>query len=223
MNKRPLKCAGRIVIGGLALAFFLQMMMGFLGVPRWVGGWLSWDSLQLAVPPRYVVVLGGGGIPSESGLIRTYYAAKIGMTMTGTTFVVSLPCEGDPQTNSVGRMRDELVMRGIPSNSVVLEYASYNTHEQAVNIGLLLGEKALGDPVLLVTSPYHVKRALRCFRKQGFTQIAAVSAVDTEAEGDFGAQSMLGLRYVFWASLDAVLQYSREAAAMLYYRLRGWI
>ena len=223
MNKRPLKSAGRILVSLFALVFILQMLVGFLGVPGWVIGWLSGDSFELTVQPRYVVVLGGGGIPSESGLIRTYYAAKLGMTMTGATFVVSLPCEGDPETNSVGRMRDELVMRGIPSNTVVLEYASYNTHEQAVHIGLLLGDEALGDPVLLVTSPYHVRRALRCFRKQGFRQIAAVSAVNMGAEADYESASLLGLRYVFWANLDALLEYSREAVAVFYYRLCGWI
>ena len=63
MNKRPLKSAGRILVSLFALVFILQMLVGFLGVPGWVIGWLSGDSFELTVQPRYVVVLGGGGIP----------------------------------------------------------------------------------------------------------------------------------------------------------------
>lgn len=223
MKKTFLKYTGRVIVYAFACAFAIQVLVGFLGLPAWFVARFSWDSMELATQPRFVVVLGGGGIPSESGLIRTYYAAEIGRTMTGTTFVVSLPCDGDPETNSVGRMRDELVLRGIPSNTILLEHTSFNTHEQAVNIGSMLGKKALEAPVLLVTSPFHVKRALYCFRKQGFTQIATISAMDTGAEAELGPDSLIELRYVFWANLESMLDYIREAAAMLYYRLNGWI
>ena len=206
-----------------ATAFVLQIVLGFTGMPLWALRWVAYDKEELAGQPDYLVVLGGGGIPSESGLIRTYYAAKIGRSFTGTTFIVSLPCIGDPATNSVGRMRDELVMRGIPKSAIRMEYDSYNTHEQAVAIARMLGAEKLDRPVLLVSSPVHVRRALGCFRKAGLTQVSCIPAYNVGAEADFGNKTLVGLRYAFWANLEAEIKWVREVIAMLYYKSRGWI
>jgi uncharacterized SAM-binding protein YcdF (DUF218 family) len=214
---------GRAVLALAAIAFILEMAGGLFGVPGWLVGWLTSDEFELKGPPRYVVVLGGGGIPSESGLIRTYYAAAMGTNWPHATFVVSLPSDGDPATNSVGRMRNELVMRGIRASAVKLECRSFDTHEQAVNIARLLGGGALKDPVLLVTSSYHVKRALLCFRRAGFEQVACIAAAGIGPEADFGGGVQLNLRYAFWANLQTEVDFAREIVALVYYRLRGWI
>ncbi|MFH0953247.1 MAG: YdcF family protein [Verrucomicrobiota bacterium] len=220
---RALRRAGRAVVIVSAVAFILQVAVGLFGMPWRLVARLTGDDFKLEVEPRYVVVLGGGGIPSESGLIRTYYAAAIGTNLPGATFVVSLPSDGDPATNSVGRMRDELVLRGIPASAVRLEYRSFDTHEQAVSIARLLGSEALAEPVLIVTSPYHAKRALLCFRKAGFRRVACLAAVGIGPEADFGAGLQLNLRYAFWANLEAEVEFAREIVALAYYKLRGWI
>lgn len=221
--KRGLRRLGRGAMTVAAIAFFLQVTIGLLGIPGWLIGWLAHDAAELDVPPRYVVVLGGGGIPSASGLIRTYYAAEIGTNLTGATFIVSLPCDGDPETNSVGRMRNELVLRGISRSAVRMEYRSFNTHEQAVSIARMLGEGALAEPMLLVTSPYHVRRALLCFRKAGFKRVACAAAYDVGPEADFGGGMQLNLRYGLWANLQALVDFERELVALALYGLKGWI
>ncbi|MBX7259624.1 MAG: YdcF family protein [Candidatus Hydrogenedentes bacterium] len=209
-----------MVVRFAAAAFFLQVVIGFTGMPRWRA---NRHAEADAAAPAYIVVLGGGGIPSETGLMRTYCAAAIGTNYPSATFIVSLPCDGDPETNSVGRMRDELVLRGLPRHSIEMEHDGLNTHEQAASVARILGPAALTNRVLVVTSPYHIRRALLCFRKVGFTQVDGSATLGIGAEADAGAAGPLDLRYTFWATLHAEIDWVRECVALLYYRLRGWI
>ena len=166
-------------------------------------------------------MLGGGGIPSESGLIRTFHAAELRKTNPGAQFIVSLPSDGDPATNSVGRMRDELVMRGVPAKSIRLESAAVNTHEQAVNVAKLLGPAALTSEVRIVTSGWHLRRSIECFRKTGFTNAHIEGALSVSAEADVGGGTFL--RYGLWANLSSGVEFLREGLAVLAYKARGWM
>ena len=38
---------------------------------------LSISAQKLESPPKHIVVMSGNGIPSESGLMRTYYASEV--------------------------------------------------------------------------------------------------------------------------------------------------
>lgn len=212
---------GRAAVIGAALLFFLQLFFAFFGIPRWL---VAPVSNRGGPPPkdiRHIVVLGGGGIPSESGLLRTYCAAAVGTNYPTARFIVSLPSEQDCETSSVGRMRDELVLRGIPAGRIRLESQALSTHEQAANIGAMLGPDQLGEPVLLVTSGLHTKRAVLSFRRAGFTRVYGLTSWEVGAEADAGPNLLV--RYAVWANLEAEVQIAREACALLYYKLRGWI
>jgi uncharacterized SAM-binding protein YcdF (DUF218 family) len=211
----------RLLVALAALAFAVQAYFGVAGVPGPAVAWMTGQDLQSDEPPRYVVVLGGGGIPSASGLIRTYHAAEIGLRETNATIIVSLPSDGDPLTNSVGRMRDELVLRGVSPGRIRMEHAALNTHEQAVNIRRMVGEESLGERVLLVTSPTHVRRAYLCFRREGFRNLGVRAAHGTGAEADPGSGILL--RYGLWSNLELQVEIARELAALLWYRAKGWI
>jgi len=194
-----------VVAGGL---FLVQIVFAITGPPRWLGHWLNAKDCAPTVTPRYIVVLGGGGIPSGSSLIRSYYAAEFGRGLTGTTFVVALPTDGDPAQSSVGRMRDELVLRGIPAATILLESRGLNTRQQAHNVASLLGPTAFPEPIVVVTSEYHLRRAIMNFRKAGFTHVAGLNAASTGTEADPG--SWAGLRYGIWGNLVAEIKMLRE-------------
>lgn len=208
-----------MVLAAAAL-FFAQLFFGFHGIPRWMIRPLV---LREDPPPRnikHIVVLGGGGIPSATGLVRTYCAWETATNHPGAHLIVSLPSDGDPATNSVGRMRDELVLRGIPAKRIRLESKALNTREQAVNVGTMLGEKK-SEPVLVITSGLHTKRAVLSFRRAGFTDVHGRTSREEAAEADMG--SNLLMRYAFWANLQALIDIAREGCALLVYKLRGWI
>ena len=219
---RPWWRALCVMLAAMSWLLLLQVIGGFVGVPPRLLEWFfTADETPLVGTPRYVVVLGGGGIPSESGLMRTYYAAHYGAGKTGIAFIVSLPADRDPATSSVGRMRDELVLRGVPADAVQMEYRALNTHAQAVNVRQMLGDAALKEPILIVTSPTHARRALLCFRKQGFTRATCLPAHNVSFEADPGR--FVKARYSFWSNLELQIELTRESCAMAFYRLRGWI
>ena len=224
MNDKILKCAGladRILAFIAVVVFLLQILLAVTGPPQGIVDWLEMPELTPRVTPRNIEVLGGGGIPSGSSLLRTYYAAQYGKNLTGTTFVVSLPADADPETSSVGRMRDELVLRGVPAAAIRMEYRGLNTHEQAVNVQRLLGPEALDQPILIVTSGYHMRRAVSCFRKLGFTRVAGLLASDIGAEAEIGPWGWL--RYGVWAHLEQGIRVLRELAALAAYKFEDWI
>lgn len=204
--------------GGL---FVLQLVLACAGPPRLIRDWLDVKAEAPHGTPKYVIVLGGGGIPSESSLIRSYYAAEFGRGQTDLTFIVALPADGDPVHSSVGRLRDELVLRGIPAGKIQMETHGLNTYQQAGNIRRLLGPAAMQEPLLVVTSEFHMRRALLCFRKQGFPHVAVLNAASVDAEADPGWLAYL--RYKVWANLVATTEILRELTAITVYKLHGWI
>lgn len=219
--KARLRTLGRFCVRAAAAAFLLQILVAVVDPPSRLVRWLTGKDEVLGEAPRCIVVLGGAGIPSEAGLIRTYYAAEYGRGLTNAAFVVALPADGDPETSSVGRMRDELVLRGIPRDRILMETKGLNTYRQAINIARLLGPGALQEPTLIVTSPSHVRRSLLCFRKAGFTWARAAPAENVDNEADPGPH--VRERYGFWNTLQFEVLMARELTAMAVYKLRGWI
>lgn len=203
------------------LLFMLQLLVA-LTVPPWqLTDWLNAENDRPTGLPRYVILMGGGGIPSESSLIRAYYAAELGRGLTGTTFVVTLPTDIDPDRSSVGRLRDELVMRGIPATSIFLETRGRNTAQQVGRVAMLLGPTVLTEPLVVVSSEYHLRRVPLTFRALGFTQVFGVNAASIGAEADAGRWSML--RYGIWNHLIAEVRIARELLALAVGWSRGWL
>jgi len=69
----------------------------------------------------------------------------------------------EPEAKS---MKTLLLEWGVPASAIVLEVASRNTRENAVNSADLINDLACGTP-LLVTSAAHMKRSVATFRNLG--------------------------------------------------------
>lgn len=66
---------------------------------------------------------------------------------------------------AAGAFLDQL---NIPRRDIIIEAESRNTHENAAFTAAILQAKNLDrQPVLLITSAFHMPRALACFKKQG--------------------------------------------------------
>ena len=97
-----------------------------------------------------LVVLGGGSYERPvraAELFRAHAAPRI--VVTG---------EGDFETN-----RRLLEQAGVPKGAIILEPKAKTTRENALDTIPILREQGVKD-VILVTSWYHSRRALRCFR-----------------------------------------------------------
>jgi uncharacterized SAM-binding protein YcdF (DUF218 family) len=168
-----------------------------------------------------VVVLDGGGMPAEATLLRLYRAAEYGRQLTNTTFIVALPSQKPAPDSGVVAMREDLVRRGIPADQIQMEYRGLNTHQQAANIRDLLGPATVEEPLVVVTSGYHMRRALLCFRAEGFANVTGLAA--TSSDEELWPGPLAWLRYGIWNNWRQTTEMLRELVALLTYKLRGWI
>lgn len=216
-----LRFFGQTLVYISATLFLLQIALASPWFDGIVESWLKLTEGVELETPRYIVVLGGGGMPSTTGLMRTYYGAKHSLSFPDATVIVALPADEDPETSSVGRMKDELVLRGVPASSILMETKGTNTYQQAERIRAMLGPGAANSPVHIVTEVSHLRRSVLCFRKAGFSRVYAISTPNTGVEADMGAGTFL--RYTFWSNLQLQIRVVREMIATGVYKLRGWI
>lgn len=185
-------------------------------------------------PPNLIVVLGGGGMPSESGLMRTWYAARIGNHFNRARIIIALPGDTTDSTSSVRQMKHELVLRGVAPGRISFEAIGTNTRAQALRIWRI---EDRGSSILLVTSPEHMYRAVLTFRKAGFKKVDGMPAFEGTIESDLsfddsalggkkwipGIGKNLTVRYEFWRQMRYEELILREWMAIAYYKVKGWI
>lgn len=220
--------AGVAAIGLFALCF--------TATPWHIYHWLGNDPFKLDRDPDYIVIMGGGGIPSESALMRTYEGATAAKRFPEARIIIALPSDSSTKRDDAYRMRHELVIRGVRARRVAHDLKGRNTREQALGVAEMIGPGT--NAVLLITSPEHVKRALLAFRKAGCRNIAGQPAYEVALESDlqYKAESLGGskipvpdvgerimLRYTFWNNVRYLGDSARELCALGYYRLKGWI
>lgn len=221
-----------LLVGGVVL--LLLFALCWSPYPWRMYYWLSMPQAVLEVEPEWIVVLGGGGIPSESGLIRTYYGALAAQRFPDARVIVALPEYDENEDSSLRRMRNELMMRGVDGDRIYLEPKGSNTRAQAVEIARMIDPESA---LLVVTSPDHMRRSVLTFRRAGFAQVGAVAAQDVSADGDMSlsadsvdakllapaVEGSLVLRYHFWNHLGYLNRVAREFTALAYYKVKGWI
>ncbi len=218
---------GRRVFRSVLLAFrwslFLLGLSVFLavicGVPRGLYRWLSVGGASVPESVDYIVVLGGGGIPSGSGLMRTYCGAEAAGLYTNAKCIVSLPTDIDIEDSNVGRMRDELVMRGVRRERVLIESRAHDTFQQSIEIKHMLGEGFEKTHLLIVTSPSHLRRSKMCFDAQGFENVYVSAAREVGADADMGTTKTL--KFFLWCNAADWIKVSRELCALGYYKVLG--
>jgi uncharacterized SAM-binding protein YcdF (DUF218 family) len=113
-------------------------------------------------------------------------------------------------------MASELETMGVPAERIVQEGRATSTHDHARYVRPLLADRHVGRFVL-VTSRQHIDRALRVFQKAGFDPVPSVP--------DLGLAHYQPVEY-FLPSKNALVASEEllyDKAALVYYRLRGWI
>jgi len=111
-------------------------------------------------------------------------------------------------------MRRWLLKFGVPARKLFAEAASNNTWENALYMRKLLQAKGVRR-VIVVTSAWHMPRAVWCFEAQGFQVIAAPTDYLTEQES-YDLRSFLPR----WTTLSDSGQALHEYFGLLWYRLR---
>ena len=106
---------------------------------------------------------------------------------------------------------------GIPQSAIIFEGNSRNTRENAVETSRLLKNRQL-NRVLLVTSAFHMPRALATFRGVGIHAIPSASSISAEL-----AQPTLLNWIPSLDGLGTMQSVVHEKIGIYIYRMRGWL
>jgi uncharacterized SAM-binding protein YcdF (DUF218 family) len=221
-----------VVIG---LFFSICVLLALTEKPFWGYYWLGTSKSELLWKPSHIILLGGGGMPSQSNLMRAWYVEKAVNNFPDASVVIAIPGEINDSLSTPQLMKKELILRGVNPKKIIFESSATNTRAQALNCQRIIKMQA---PVLLVTSPEHMRRAVLCFQKAGFEKVNALPAFENALEADLsfkddelgGNTTMMpdvgesiNMRYQLWNHLKYEILIARETVALVYYKLRGWI
>jgi uncharacterized SAM-binding protein YcdF (DUF218 family) len=109
-------------------------------------------------------------------------------------------------------MRDFLVAQGLPPERLVVEAASRNTWENAT-LAFAMARPLPGETWLLVTSAWHMPRAVGCFRRAGWTVLPYPVDYRTSPRRGFS----LGLGFAFAERLALLSPIAKEWVGLIAY------
>lgn len=209
----------------LALALSLEPVAGLLLRPledRYAPVSLEEGLDALPEDVSHIVLLGGGSVPgapeapggslSPDALKRAVYAHRWHM-QTGVPLLVTggAPPGLEDALSEAEITRDLMLSLGATEDQFILESRSRDTWENALYSDELISNAT----ILLVTSAYHMPRAVRSFAAFGFTVVPAPTDYKVNRTG-FTLQSFLPSLESFRESAIAVHEY----LGLLYYRFR---
>jgi uncharacterized SAM-binding protein YcdF (DUF218 family) len=115
------------------------------------------------------------------------------------------------------QLRDYLVLMGVPKASVMMERQSLDTRQNARYSAVVLQGRG-AKKILLVTSAYHMSRAVPLFQRQGFEVVPAPTDYQ-RLVGKPAVPRWLPTVDDLGRSTVAIKEY----VGFLYYRARGWL
>jgi uncharacterized SAM-binding protein YcdF (DUF218 family) len=166
-----------LAVGWLYLcstALFANFLMASLErgyVPR---------AMSVLAPADAIVLLGGamrgdthmGILPDlNEQADRLVYAAALYKAEKAPLILLT---GGAPQgvRTEAQQMKDLLEIMGVPARDLLLENVSRDTHDNAIYSALLLKARGM-QRILLVTSAFHMRRAVALFEAQGLEVVPA--------------------------------------------------
>ena len=179
----------------------------------------AWLASRVAVPSRVgpadaIVVLGGGlqgnGTQlSASSLRRTVVGVQLYHRGLAPVVVFSGGAIDQPAAEATVMASAARALR-VPADHVLVETVSTNTRTGAVEVArmLLSGGRRR---ILLVTDPFHMRRARPAFERAGFEVSPAP------------ADPWVDSRYRPESNLALMRHLTQELLGLAYYRARGWL
>lgn len=225
-----LKKAARWLLLLCGITAIVMIALAFTDVPYYAYHQLGTHCKPLKEKPEVIVVLGGSGMPSADGLIRTYYAAKAALKFPQAEVIIAHPYDNDSlSTRQLDLMAHELIIRGVDSLRITYEPNGTSTHSQTLHISEMLQEQRASS-VLVITSPEHMFRSIRSLQKAGLPNVGGLSSFEKpisekvlKGKTKKGEKVVLAWRYNFWSYLRYEILVLREYCAIVYYKLNGWI
>lgn len=170
------------------------------------------DHLQ---PADAIIVLGSGvmrnGALDTESMRRAIAGIQFYKRGLAPILVVSGTGRSDTPQPTEAEVRARLAeTMGIPPDAILKEETAHTTFEESVHISRVLHQRR-AERVLLVTDSLHMRRAVRVFEHAGLNVQPAISADYPAALSSSADRLWLAMRI------------AQEGAAMIYYRLAGYM
>ena len=149
-----------------------------------------------------IIVLGAQVKPDGTLSLQLQYRMELALEQYRAHPQVIVVCGaqgGNEPMTEAQAMHDYLVSNGVPEGDILMDDTSFNTRQNLTNAQKLLGDDV--KKVLIVTSNYHLPRAMALARDTGF-----------EPQG-VGAP----IKLIYWPK-----NHYREALAWVKYLLQKW-
>jgi uncharacterized SAM-binding protein YcdF (DUF218 family) len=172
------RIGARIIAGGAVLAYLASTsLVGDALLAPLEGQYPAFESTQ-AIGLRDIVVLGSGYRPHDripvtgaldaDGLARIVEGVRLARLRPDARLLVSggAPPGSMPSAWGYAQMAAEL---GIERSALIVMDRALDTAQEAREVSALLGH----SPFILVTSAYHLPRAMRLMRRAGANPVAA--------------------------------------------------
>lgn len=219
-----------ITFFSIGVIFLLMMVLAFTSAPfYWYYNLGKSPNEEMKIEqPTHVVMFGGAGMPSEDNLIRLYHTAALARHFDVPVLLVH------PEDSLCQAEMTRLLRQG-GVDSILYMTEGANTRSQA--LGLMDAYPELAEEqFLVVTSPEHVRRTVKCLNKVGFQDVIGIAAYPATVDFDLSlSNKKLGgndvipsvesvkMRYTFFNYLKLEITCLREYFALAYYRIKGWI
>jgi len=178
--------------------------------------WYAGDQLVRKGQPKpadAIVVFGGHG---EAAYINTGYQRRteeaISLYKAGYAPLLIVSSSVQQTISEADIMKALILAQGIPGDAIVLDRHAKNTYSNVDAVKRVLAERS-GKSILLVTAPYHTRRALMTWKKNApDIDVVAVSNIDSPPstprwEASFGQIQVICYEYL----------------AIVYNWMRGWV
>lgn len=207
-------------LGG-ALAF-----AALWGVLSWTSlAWRLAEPMRLVMPPlaadAIVVIAGGAG---ETGTLGSGYEERasraIELYLQGYAKKIVL-CSGEIRTfREWELMRAIALTKGVKDSDILIVPRGGGTQRMIMDAAFVVRENAW-KKILLVSSPYHMKRAVLVWGKHEPRLEVVPTPVRSSKFYDYSEQTAVwDRRGPTWTQLRGLM---KEASALAYYRYRGWL
>ncbi len=216
----------RNILVVLGLFFSVCIVFALTEQPFWGYYWLGTSKSEMKWKPTHIIMMGGGGMPSQSNLMRSWYVEKAAKSFPEAIVVIAIPGEIPDSASTPQLVKKELIMRGVNPNKIVFESEATNTRAQALNCQKMI---IMQTPILLITSPEHMRRSILSFQKVGFEKVNALPAFENVLEADLSFKDddlggnktgvpdvgkNTNLRYQLWNHLKYEILIFREIAGV---------
>jgi len=176
------------LLKALGMALRCVILLGTALILFFCGRVAVGSLINTAQPAEHAIVLGmalQNGRPTEDLLSRLDTAQRYLEQNPDATLILTGGNAGEDGRTEAAVMRDLLLERGVSEESLRLEDQAKTTKENFRNTARMIDPT---QPVVLISSNYHMDRAVRTAKSAGFSQILRLPAPSDPLS--FGANMM---------------------------------